>query len=50
MKTVKLLLLLLIPAALLFMSCENEIPEEMIIELASDSPEMGWCHFQKILM
>ena len=42
MKTVKLLLLLLIPAALFFASCQNELPEEMMIELASDSPDMGW--------
>ena len=31
MKTVKLFLLLLIPAALLFMSCENELPEEAFL-------------------
>ena len=42
MKIAKLLLLLLIPAALFFASCQNELPEEMMIELASDSPDMGW--------
>lgn len=38
MKIAKLLLLFLIPAALLFMSCKNEVSVDFIIELDSEMP------------
>lgn len=48
MKIRKLLVLFLIPAALFFVSCENEIPEEFQIEL-SENMSMNGANLDSIL-